>query len=33
MKDIKKIFDEPDFSEYIYKYQKQYEDGYVQKKQ
>ena len=31
--DIKKIFDEPDFSEYIYKYQKQYEDGYVQKKQ
>ena len=29
--DIKNIFGESDFSEYIYKYQKQYEDGYVQK--
>lgn len=31
--DIKSIFGELDFFEYIYKYQKQYEDGYVQKKQ
>ena len=30
--DIKNIFGELDFFEYIYKYQKQYEDGYVQKK-
>lgn len=31
--DIKNLFGKLDFSEYIYKYQKQYEDGYVQKKQ
>ena len=30
--DIKNIFGEFDFFEYIYRYQKQYEDGYVQKK-
>lgn len=29
--DIKNIFGELDFFKYIYKYQKQYEDGYVQK--
>lgn len=28
---IKNIFGELEFSEYIYRYQKQYEDGYVQK--
>jgi len=30
--DIKNIFSDIDFFEYTYRYQKQYEDGYVQKK-
>lgn len=31
--DIKGLFAGPDFLEYLYRYQKQYGDGYVQKKQ